>query len=82
MTRTEHPGEALRRLDAELAATIERLQRTRAELALILREETPTDLPPDIAATIEAADLSAQDRTFTVVLAQLLAPEALSKYAE
>ena len=60
-----HPGEALRRLDAELAATIERLQRTRAELALILREETPTDLPPDIAATIEAADLSAQDRTFT-----------------
>ncbi|GAA1274468.1 MerR family transcriptional regulator [Saccharothrix xinjiangensis] len=77
----EHPGEALRRLDAELAATIERLRRVRAELALILRQEAPTDLPSDVAATIAGADLSPQDRSFTVVLAQLLAPEALAAYA-
>jgi DNA-binding transcriptional MerR regulator len=78
----EHPGEALRELDAELAATIERLQRARAELALILHQETPADLPPDIAQAIADADLSPQDRSFTVVLAQLIAPEALSTYAE
>ena len=78
----EHPGAALRELDAELAATIERLQRIRVELALILRQETPTDLPPDIAAMITEADLSPQDRSFAVVLAQLLSPETLTRYAE
>jgi DNA-binding transcriptional MerR regulator len=77
----EHPGEALRELDAELATTIERLQRVRAEIALILRQETPTDLPPDIAAQITQADLSPQDRSFAVVLAQLITPEAMSAYA-
>ncbi|MFC6092391.1 MerR family transcriptional regulator [Saccharothrix lopnurensis] len=77
----EHPGEALRLLDAELAATIERLRRARAELALLLSREAPTDLPPDVAAVIAEADLSPRDRSFTVVLAQLLSPEALSVYA-
>jgi DNA-binding transcriptional MerR regulator len=76
----EHPGEALRQLDAELAATIERLQGARAELAVMLSQETPTDLPLDIAATIAEADLSPQDRSFTVVLAQLITSEALSTY--
>jgi DNA-binding transcriptional MerR regulator len=78
----EHPREALRQLDAELAAQIERLQRVRAELALVLSQQAPTDLPPDIARTITDADLSPQDRSFTVVLAQLLSPEALARYAE
>ena len=44
-----HPAEALRVLDAELSATIERLQRARVELGLILRHHAPADLPPDIA---------------------------------
>ncbi|MGW0520074.1 helix-turn-helix domain-containing protein [Crossiella sp. NPDC003009] len=78
----EHPGEALRELDAELAATIERLQRIRVELALILRQEAPTDLPPDIGATVAEANLSPQDRAATVVIAQLLSPEALATYNE
>ncbi|MET1074576.1 MAG: MerR family transcriptional regulator [Umezawaea sp.] len=77
----EHPGEALRGLDAELAATIERLQAVRAELALVLREEAPTDLPSEIAASIAGADLSPRDRAVTVVLARLIAPEALASYA-
>lgn len=77
----EHPRAALRQLDAELAATIERLQRTRAELALALSRETPPHLPPDIAAVIANADLSPQDRSFALVLAQLITPEALSTYA-
>lgn len=78
----EHPREALRELDTELAAQIERLQRVRDELALVLRQETPTDLPPEIAVMIEDANLSPQDRSFTVVLAQLLSPETLVRYAE
>ncbi|MDX8052509.1 MerR family transcriptional regulator [Lentzea sp. BCCO 10_0798] len=78
----EHPREALRELDTELAAQIERLQRIRAELALVRRQEVPTDLPPDVAAMIENANLSPQDRSFTVVLAQLLSPETLARYAE
>ncbi|MEV0678863.1 MerR family transcriptional regulator [Actinosynnema sp. NPDC050436] len=77
----EHPGEALRRLDAELAATVDRLRRVRAEIARILHRETPTDLPLDVAALVAGLDLTPQDRSFTVVLAQLLTPEALSTYA-
>ncbi|WP_428950036.1 MerR family transcriptional regulator [Streptomyces sp. cg35] len=45
----EHPVEALHTLDAELAAIIERLQRARAELALILRQSLPADLPGEPA---------------------------------
>jgi len=47
----EHPEEALRKLDAELAETIERVQRIRAELSLILRE----DQLLDVAAELENA---------------------------
>lgn len=78
----EHPREALRELDAELAAQIDRLQRVRAELALVLSQETPTDLPLGIAAKIAEAGLSPQDRSFAVVLAQLLSPETLVRYAD
>ncbi|MFD4639549.1 MerR family transcriptional regulator [Lentzea sp. NPDC058436] len=78
----EHPREALRELDAELEARIKRLQVARAELAVILRQESPTDLPAEIAGTLANVDLSPQDRAFTVVLAQLLSPEALTSYAE
>ena len=45
----EHPAEALRALDAELAATIERLQRARVELGTILSQAVPPDLPAELA---------------------------------
>ncbi|NGY61143.1 MerR family transcriptional regulator [Lentzea sp. NEAU-D13] len=77
----EHPEQALRLLDAELAGTIERLQRVRAELQLILRQASPTDLPPSVAGAIADADLSQADRSFAVVLAQVLAPEAMVRYS-
>jgi len=77
----EHPGDALRRLDAELAASIERLQRARAEVAVILREETATDLPSDVAAAIAEAGLSPRERSLAVVMAQLVSPEAMAAYA-
>jgi DNA-binding transcriptional MerR regulator len=76
----DHPEEALRTLDAELAATIERLQRIRVELGLIMRRSTPTDLPPEFAPA--AAALSDADRSFVVVLTRVLGPERLQAYAD
>lgn len=69
----EHPEEALRVLDAELAATIERLQRVRAELAMIMQQSLPTDLPPALAAM--TAGVSAADRALMVVYGRVLGPE-------
>lgn len=76
----EHPEEALRTLDAELAATIERLQRIRVELALILRQGAGTDLPPEIDAV--ATDLSEADRAYTVILSRVLGPSGLETLRE
>jgi DNA-binding transcriptional MerR regulator len=78
----KHPEEALRTLDAELAGTIERLQRVRVELGGILRQSVLTDLPPDIASAAAGAELSPNDRSFIVVLTRLLGPEGLRIYAD
>jgi DNA-binding transcriptional MerR regulator len=77
----EHPEEALRTLDAELAATIERLQRVRLELGLILRRSTPTDLPPELA-DVEDAGLTDADRSFVVVASRVLGPQGIQAYAD
>ena len=76
----EHPEEALRTLDAELAATIERLQRVRVELGLILRRAAPTDLPPELALAGADADLTDADRAFILVMTRVLGPSALDDY--
>jgi len=78
----EHPEEALRTLDAELAATIERLQRARVELGVILHRSAPTDLPPEIAPATARPDLSDADRSFIVVLTRVLGPSGLDTYRE
>lgn len=77
----EHPHAALRTLDAELAATIERLQRARAELAVILRHSAPTDLPPELATAVAAAGTSDTDRQFMVVLSRVMTTSAIDAYA-
>ncbi|OZM71188.1 MerR family transcriptional regulator [Amycolatopsis antarctica] len=80
----EHPHEALRTLDAELAETIERLQQARVELASILRQGTPTDLPAELeltSATVET-DMTEADRSFMVVLTRVLGPEGLQAHAD
>ncbi|WP_433664155.1 MerR family transcriptional regulator [Nocardia sp. CA-128927] len=76
----EHPEQALRTLDAELAASIERLQRIRVELALTIRHAAPTDLPPELAEAAARADLSDADRAFIVVLARVLGPSGIDAY--
>ncbi|MEU5157717.1 MerR family transcriptional regulator [Glycomyces sp. NPDC021274] len=78
----DHPEEALRELDAELAATIARLQRIRVELGALLRESAPTDLPPEIAPAAARAGLSGADRSFVVVMSRVLGPRALQAYAD
>lgn len=76
----EHPEEALRNLDAELAATIERLQRIRIELAAILNESAPTDLPPELARADPR--MSDADRSFVTVMSRVLGPRAIQAYAD
>ena len=77
-----HPAEALRALDAELAATIERLQRARMELGLILRHHAPADLPADIAPVLGAAGMSDADRSLVLVMSRVMGPEQVGAYAE
>jgi DNA-binding transcriptional MerR regulator len=79
---TEHPGMALRALDVELAATIERLQAARAELSLILENSGSTDLPPEFVASDAVTKLSDADRSLVVVLTRVLGPQGLKTYAE
>ncbi|MGI5216615.1 MerR family transcriptional regulator [Nocardia sp. CA-290969] len=76
----EYPHESLYALDAELAATIERLQRIRMELALILRQGSPTDLPPDLSPP--ATKLTEADRAYTVIMNRVLGPTALDSLRE
>jgi len=78
----DHPEQALRTLDAELAATIERLQRVRVELGVILDQAVLTDLPPEIASAAADAALSDTERSFVVVLSRVLGPQGLQSYAE
>lgn len=78
----EHPEEALRALDAELAATIARLQRARSELSLILESSAPTDLPPEFVPPAAVAKMSDADRSLVVVLTRVLGPRGLQAYAD
>lgn len=78
----DHPEQALRTLDAELAATIERLQRARIELGLILSKSAPTDLPSDFAPVAAEAELSDADRSLVVVMTRVLGPQGLQTYGD
>lgn len=78
----DHPEQALRTLDAELAETIERLQRARIELGLILNQAVPTDLPPELAQAVKNVQLSDADRSFSVVMSRILGSQNLQTYAD
>ena len=78
----DHPEEALRELDAELAATIERLQRARMELGELLESSAPTDLPPGFVAPDTAAKMTDADRSLVVVLSRVLGPRGMQVYAD
>lgn len=78
----DHPEQALRELDAELAATIERLQRARDELGELLTNAAPTDLPPDFASSDAVAKMPDADRQLIVVLSRVLGPRGRQVYAD
>ncbi|QFU88447.1 MerR family transcriptional regulator [Amycolatopsis sp. YIM 10] len=77
----EHPEEALRALDTELAGKIERLQQARAELAEVLQQPGPLDLPPELAAAANGR-LTEADRSFVVVMSRLLSQSAIDAYQD
>lgn len=72
----EDPVEAFRVLDAELEATIERLQRARAELALILRHRAPVDLPAGFSSV--ASTLSEPNRSLVMIYGQIYDESAMN----
>lgn len=76
----EHPTEALRALDDDLAGQIRRLQQLRSELADILERSVPTDLPVDLAVASEVT-LSAADRQFVAVMGRTLGEQGREAYA-
>lgn len=78
----DHPAEALRELDGELAATIERLQAARDELRELLEHSAPTDLPPGFVAPETAARMTDADRQLVVVLSRVLGPRGRQAYAD
>jgi len=72
----EDPAAALRVLDAELEATIQRLQRIRGEVATILQHGASADLPAGF--TSAAGDLSAADRSIIMVYSRVLDEAAMN----
>ena len=72
----EHAEQALRTLDAELKASIERRQRMRDELALILRRRNLLDLPPGFDG--DFAEMPDVERSLMMILSQVSDPATMS----
>ncbi|MFP5022138.1 hypothetical protein [Pseudonocardia phyllosphaerae] len=75
------PAGALRALDAELAATVERLQRARVELTAILDRRATPELPADMVPA-SGASLSEADRSLALLMTRLMGPRKLAVYGE
>ncbi|RKS08914.1 DNA-binding transcriptional MerR regulator [Nocardiopsis sp. Huas11] len=74
----EDPDEAIRALDAELAATVDRLNRVREELAVLLRHRAPAHVPPAFAPV--SGDLSDRQRSLLTVYSSVLSEESLEEF--
>ncbi|WP_216207283.1 helix-turn-helix domain-containing protein [Amycolatopsis aidingensis] len=72
----ENAEQTLRALDAELKASIERQQRMREELALILQHRSHVDLPPGFDGN--AAGLSDVERSLLMVYSRVLDTTAMT----
>lgn len=69
------PG-SLRALDAELAASIERLQQARSSIAAVLRDSAPADAPEGFESV--ASRMSAADTSMVHITSALYDEEALA----
>ncbi|SDY78786.1 DNA-binding transcriptional regulator, MerR family [Saccharopolyspora shandongensis] len=74
----EDPEAAIRVLDADLAATIERLQRIRSELALVLKFRAPIDTPTPFQPVADS--LSERDRGLITVYSRIFDAYALEDF--
>ncbi len=68
--------DALRAVDAELAARIEGLQQARADIAAVLRDHAPADAPAGFASVVE--HLSEADQSIVHIYTQLYDETALA----
>ena len=75
-TAGTEPAEAIRALDAELEATITRLQGIRSELADVLNGGAPLDLPAGFASV--APGTSDADRALVMITSRLYSDEAMN----
>lgn len=76
----ETSPDALREIDAELAATIERLQQARSAIAVILRDGAPPDTPAGFEAV--ASRLSEADSAIIHIYKKLYDDDALADLRE
>lgn len=76
----ENAEPMFRALDAELATSIERQQRMREEIAMILRDGELADLPPGFVQV--ADDLSEADRAFALLGARIFEPWVMETMRE
>ena len=71
----DDPAATLRVIDAELAAGIERLQRARMDVAIMLEHHTSPDVPAGFSSV--AGKLSDADRSIVTIYSQFLDQSAL-----
>ena len=69
-------SETLRKLDADLAADVERIEQARAEIAVILSERAPADSPAGFASV--AAHLSEPDSSIIHIYSRLYDEDAMA----
>lgn len=75
----DEPDEAIGVLDAELQVTIERLQRIRGELAIILRHRATVDVPTGFS---HVRGLSEPDRALIMIYSRVFDQEAMEELRE
>ncbi len=77
-----HSAEALRELDARLGEQIETLERSRAEVRLLMAGAADVTLPPDLAGAPGVDRVSAADRSFIVVMSRVLGPQGVRAWKD
>jgi DNA-binding transcriptional MerR regulator len=76
----QNPADEIRALDAELAASMERMGRVRAELASILEHGASADIPPGFAPV--SGQISDAQRSLLTVYSTVFSEPALEQFSE
>ncbi|WP_017546992.1 MerR family transcriptional regulator [Nocardiopsis prasina] len=76
----DDPDGAIRALDRELEATVDRLNRVREELAVLLRHRAPAHVPPEFAPL--SGDFSERQRSLLMVYSSVLSEDTMDRFRE